>query len=415
MRRLLMTTACLAALAAPARADDAQPAPETPAANLQLSFTGDVWSNTSGGADEGTVFVDIAGAQLSLDLEKLAGWQGAQAFVYGLYTNGNSISELTGDLNGVSNIETGLEAARLVEAWVDQSFADGKGSIRVGLYDLATEFDAGEVRALFLNAGHGTGTDWSQTGLNGPSVWPVTSAALRVNWNFEGDVYLRGTIADGVPGDPAHPKRTTIDFRSGDGAFMAAEAGIAREGRHWAVGLWSYTEQFPDLVTGEMKDNFGGYVSLEEQLMSSAKGDAFNLSGSVRAGFANGDINPVSSFLSATLVATGLIPSLPEDQIGLGIMVANASDTFLETSSLGVERLGRDVIEIPGDVIVTGSLAGLEDHEINLELTYFANITSHLSIQPDIQYVINPGLDGSLDNALVFGVRLQLVKDFSLD
>ena len=96
-------------------------------------------------------------------------------------------------------------------------------------------------------------------------------------------------------------------------------------------------------------------------------------------------------------------------------MVANASDTFLETSSLGVERLGRDVIEIPGDVIVTGGLSGLEDHEINLELTYFANITSHLSIQPDIQYVINPGLDGSLDNALVFGIRLQLVKDFNLD
>jgi porin len=271
------------------------------------------------------------------------------------------------------------------------------------------------VRALFLNPGHGIGTDFSQTGVNGPSIWPVTSFAARVNYNFEDDVYLRGTIADGVPGDLAHPRRTTIDFRSGDGAFIAAEAGIAREGRHWALGLWSYTEQFPDLVTGEMKDNFGGYVAVEEQLMSSANGDAFNLSGSVRAGFANGDINPLSSFLSATLVATGLIASLPEDQIGFGIMVANASNTFLKTNSLGVERLGRDVIEIPGDVIVTGGGTGPEDREINLELTYFANITSHLSIQPDIQYVINPGLDGSLDNALVFGVRLQLVKDFNLD
>ena len=326
MRRLMMTTVCFAALAVPARADDAQPAEETPAANLQLAFTGDIWSNTSGGLDEGTVFVDIVNAQLSLDLEKLTGWQGAQAFVYGLYTNGNSISALTGDFNGISNIETGVEAARLVEAWVDQSFADGKGSLRVGLYDLSTEFDAGEVRALFLNPGHGIGTDFSQTGVNGPSIWPVTSFAARVNYNFDDGVYLRGTIADGVPGDPAHPKRTTIDFRSGDGALLAAKAGIAREGRLWSVGLWTYTEDFPDLVTAQTHSNFGGYAAMEEQLLSSAAGDAFNLSGSVRAGFANDDVNPLSSFLSATVVATGLIPSLPEDQIGLGVMVANAGD-----------------------------------------------------------------------------------------
>jgi porin len=393
MRRLMMTTVCFAALSATARAEDAQPAEETPAANLQLAFTGDIWSNTSGGLDEGTVFVDIVNAQLSLDLEKLTGWQGAQAFVYGLYTNGNSISSLTGDFNGISNIETGLEAARLVEAWVDQSFAGGQGSLRVGLYDLATEFDAGEVRALFLNAGHGSGTDFSQTGLNGPSLWPVTSFAARVNYNFDGGVYLRGTIADGVPGDPAHPKRTTIDFRSGDGVLLAAETGVAREGRHWAVGLWTYSEDFPDLVTTQTHSNFGGYASMEEQLLSSEAGDAFNLSGSVRAGFASDDVNPLSSFLSATVVATGLIPSLPEDQIGLGIMVANAGDKFLSVSGIAEPK----------------------DQEINLELTYFANLTSHLSIQPDIQYIINPGMDGAVDNALVFGVRLQLVKDFNLD
>ena len=130
--------------------------------------------------DEGTAYLDDLDAQLSLDLDQLVGWGGAQAFIYGLYSNGNSISELVGDFNGVSNIETGVEAIRLVEAWVDQTFAEGKGSLRVGLYDLASEFDASEVRALFFNAGHGSGTDFSQTGQNGPTMWPVTSFAARV-------------------------------------------------------------------------------------------------------------------------------------------------------------------------------------------------------------------------------------------
>ena len=391
MRRLLMLTVCCAALAGVARAEDAQTKEPTPAANLAFTYTSDIWSNTSGGLDEGTVYLADVKAQLSLDLEQLTGWTGAQAFVYGMYTNGNSISALTGDANGISNIETGVEAVRLVEAWVDQAFADGKGSVRVGLYDLATEFDAGEVRALFLNPGHGSGTDWSQTGQNGPSIWPVTSLAARVNYNFDGGIYLRGTIADGVPGDPNHPKRTTIDFRNGDGVLLAAETGIAREGRLWSLGVWSYSEKYPDLVTAETHSNFGGYVAMEEKLLSSDAGDPFNLSGSVRAGFANDDVNPVSNFLSATVVATGLIASLPEDQIGLGVMVANAGNKFLS------------------------GIAEPKDQEINLELTYFANLTSHLSIQPDLQYVINPGMDGSVDNALVFGVRLQLNKGFTLD
>ena len=55
------------------------------------------------------------------------------------------------------------------------------------------------------------------------------------------------------------------------------------------------------------------------------------------------------------------------------------------------------------------------DHEINIELTYFANLTESVSVQPDIQWIINPGLDGSVEDVLVFGVRLQLNRVWSLD
>ena len=388
MRRFLLCSACCAALVGLARAEETQAQEPAPAANLQFTYTSDLWSVVGGGIDEDMVYLNDLDLQLSLDLERLTGWKGAQAFIYGLYTNGNSVGALAGDANGISNIETSVEAVRLVEAWVDQAFSDGKGSLRVGLYDLSTEFDAGEVRALFLNAGHGAGTDFSQTGKNGPSIWPVTSLAARVNYRLSDDVYLRGTIADGVPGNPDKPKRTTIDFQKGDGLLLAGEAGISREGRLWSVGMWTYTEDAPDLVTSEEHTNMGGYVALEENLLSS---DAFNLSGSVRAGFANGDANPVSSFFGATLVATGLFPSLPEDQIGLGVMVATASDKYLST------------------------LADPKDQEIDFELTYFATLVENVSIQPDIQYVVNPGMDGSIDDALVIGVRLQLNKNWALN
>lgn len=391
MRRFLLASAGCVALVGIADAAEGQSEEPAPAANLQLSLTGDLWSAASGGVSHDLVFLDEVDLQLSLDLEKLTGWQGASAFIYGLYTNGNSVSELAGDFNGISNIEIGVEHVRVVEAWIDQAFDDGKGSIRAGLYDLCSEFDAGEVRALFLNSGHGSGSDFSQTGQNGPSMWPVTSLAVRVNYNFEGGYYLRGTLADGVPGNPDKPKRTTIDFQDGDGLLLAAEGGVAMDGRLWSLGVWTYTEQFPDLVTAENHSNAGAYLALEEPLLSSEAGDSFNLAGSFRVGFANSDINSLSSFFSATLVATGLIPDLPEDQIGLGLLIANAGNKFQSSEGLS------------------------EDQEINIELTYFASLTESLTIQPDIQYVVNPGMDGSLEDAFVFGVRLSLNRNWSVD
>jgi porin len=398
MRRFWMTSigcAAMVGMACTTPALSAEPAQEsaeeTPAAVLDFTYTGDLWNVSSGGVDRDMVYLDNLDLQLSLDLERLVGWSGTQAFAYVLYNNGNSVSELSSDFNGISNIETGVEALRLYEAWIDHAFAEGKGSVRFGLYDLNSEFDAGEVRALFLNPGHGIGTDYAQSGANGPSIFPVASLAVRVNYQFEGDVYLRGTIADGVPGNPDHPKRTTIDLEEDDGLLLAAETGIARDGRLWSFGAWTYTEEAPDLVTADEHTNYGAYLALEERLLSADAGDSFDLSGSFRFGVANEDVNPMSTVVSATLVATGLIPAWPEDQIGLGFLLTNGSDKFLST------------------------IGDPEDHEINIELTYFANLTENITIQPDIQWVINPGLDGSVEDVFVFGLRLSVNKRWSLD
>jgi Carbohydrate-selective porin, OprB family len=43
--------------------------------------------------------------------------------------------------------------------------------------------------------------------------------------------------------------------------------------------------------------------------------------------------------------------------------------------------------------------------EMDLEVTYQAQITRWLSIQPDLQFVINPGVNQDLKNALVIGLR----------
>lgn len=45
--------------------------------------------------------------------------------------------------------------------------------------------------------------------------------------------------------------------------------------------------------------------------------------------------------------------------------------------------------------------------ETTLELTYKTNIMKNLVIQPDLQYIINPGIDTGYDNALAALLRIH--------
>ena len=63
---------------------------------------------------------------------------------------------------------------------------------------------------------------------------------------------------------------------------------------------------------------------------------------------------------------------------------------------------------------ITGKAMPIRDYEAAIELTYQIQLAMNWSVQPDLQYIINPGggvlnPDGSLRrNALVIGVRSSL-------
>jgi porin len=50
----------------------------------------------------------------------------------------------------------------------------------------------------------------------------------------------------------------------------------------------------------------------------------------------------------------------------------------------------------------------VDDAEVAIELSYRAQITPWLALQPDLQYIVNPGFDGSVDDALAIGVRAEI-------
>lgn len=346
---------------------------------LQLTYTAEVMANASGGVRRGTRYLDNLDIVLEADMEKLVGWTGAQVHVYGLYNNGKSISDLAGDTQAVSNIEAGTQAFRLYEAWIDQKIGD-RLSVKAGLYDLNSEFDALDAAGLFVSSPHGIGTDFAQSGQNGPSIFPSTSLAARVQWTPAEGWAVRAAVFDGVPGDPDHPGRTTIKLGQGDGTLLVGELEAPLGGGKLLLGRWQYTARFDrNDSNGTGRGNAGTYVRGEFPLIGGAerKIDAF-----FRLGKASGRFNMFDRFASGGLKFSGWVPGRDEDEFGIALAAAFTSDSHRAASNSGRSELA-------------------------IEATYRAPITAWLAFQPSVHYIRNPSATPGIPDALVLGLRAE--------
>lgn len=359
----------------------------------EITYTADVMGNLSGGIKRGTRGLDNLDVVADIDGEKLLGSKGTTAHFYLLRNNGSSPdADLVASGQGVNNIEVGTNATRLYEAWVQQTFMGDKVSLLAGLYDLNSEFYVTDSSGLFINSTFGIGTEMAQSGQTGPSIFPVTSLAARLKIAMGDECYLQVAVLDGVPGDPDEPRGTHINLHDNDGALLVAEGGLASDARgKLAVGVWHYTEESDDVldvdpITGDpLRDNNQGiYVIGEHSIYTEEGSEDQGATAFVRFGFADEDVNQFDFAWATGFTYTGLFPTRDEGQFGIGINGAHNSDKFREA-------------------------AGVSDGaETVIEVTYSDMLTPWLAVQPDMQYVINPGTDPSVDDAVVWGVRMTV-------
>jgi porin len=336
----------------------------------EIAYTAEALAGSGAG---GLDYVD------NLDVTLSARTGDTQFFAYALYNNGRDFSGPRYPRGWVaSNIETGVQSLRLYEAWIDQTFADGKVSLRAGLYDLNSEFDALDAASLFINPAHGIGTDFSQSGRNGPSIFPVTSLGLRLQAKLGESTTLRLAVLDGVPGDPANPKRTAIKLGNGDGALLATEIDRALGDWRLIGGYWRYTAPFGDLLASAqssspvLRKGAQGLYLRGEGLVSGAK-TGRGLDAFFRLGWADGRFHEVERFASAGLRWRGPFAGRVDDQAGIALAWSGASHRARQALALG------------GEVIARNDWA--------FEATYAFQLTEWLSVQPNLQYFINPAYE----------------------
>jgi porin len=380
-------------------------------------YDGGAAANMSGGVKQGTIYSGNLHLQLALDGEHLAGLPGLTAFLDGLWINAGQPSKYVGDAQGVSNIAA-PPTARLYEAWLQYNFPGSRISILAGLYDLSTEFYHINSGDLFLNGSFGTGPEFGLSGLGGPSIYPATSLGLRLAYKPSLNSVLRLAIMDGEPLWPSDGSPDPFNTRNGlllvgEAAFLTraptgdpppgpqARKRIGRLSKlspyddKIAVGAWYYTTGFNDLgasnpnAVPEKHHGEGGAYLLVDHLLFQSVGDPNRrLAGFVQLGVAEDVVDRIGTYVGAGLVASGVFPGRPDDQLGIAVAMARNGSGYISAQ----RQAGLPV----------------SPAETSIELSYLAQVASWLAVQPDIQYVISPDTDPRLQNATVAQLRFEV-------
>lgn len=371
--------------------------------------------NKDRSATRGVTHVDL---KLRTDLEKVFGWQDAIAYLNVIDDRGSGSNGHAGSLMGVSNIEVPAATTRLFHAWVQKGFFEDRFSVLAGIYPIDSEFFTMDSASMLLHPAYGTPADLALT--NAPSVFNNAAFGLRAKWySPDRTVYGMGALMDGVPNDPAHPRRTAVKF--GNGSFAIAELGwmplekynafdfeptdaadvrqspaVAIHEKYsgiskYAIGFWGYSRKQPDLLDVDAagaplkRRSQGGYVLAERTLFALPSDHLRNLTAFARYTFADPDTIAIDRSWNLGFKWRGPLASRPQDAVAIGWTRGRLSSKYRQQ---------------------LGDAAKAEEA---LELTWRVEVSPWLAIQPDVQRIRHPGGSAGASAVTIVGARVDIV------
>ena len=173
-----------------------------------------------------------------------------------------------GDALVASNLEA-YPSLRLYDAWIEQSFALERASVRFGSMGADEEFAGTDGGAMFTNSAFGWEAGIGANVINGGPIYFVPALGARLEftpserWTWRAGAY-DGDSFDSPGGDPAvnahglrhSQSRAQGAFLIGEGARQwGAESGGLPGGAR--LGAWRHTADFPDQ---HLDDRGGSFV-----------------------------------------------------------------------------------------------------------------------------------------------------------
>ena len=360
-------------------------------------------------------------ADLSIDMEKFAGWKGGLFGTEFLYYNGfgpgysisnmvqgkNNPNALAGTVMGFNSLIAGPPFSRpeLYELWFRQEFFDKKLIVRIGKSVPTYDFN-NVVKAIPLRDQQGSIPAISSAIFTPLYVNPTMLGVMPGYYNS-----ATGITASLIPtdntyfnygfydGNLARGEQTGFDGPRFDGYYLhLVEAGtnwkVGRDKKpgKFGAGAWFQTGKFIGFDKQPLEGANGIYLFGSQRLFYENPEVSNNgLSIWMQFGATNSDIVQTHRYFGLGLTYFGLLPGRDDDSCGFGLAYgemtgdAAAGSIFFTGDNLRTTRLG------PAETILTWY--------------YQMKIRDGIYIQPNLSYIPDPAQHPGIPGAVDFTMR----------
>jgi porin len=329
-------------------------------------------------------------------------WRNGMFVLHMIYGTGTSPTGTVGDLRSVSNIDASfmsngemvMPGLDLLEFWYEHAFPASRSSIRFGVGYLSSDFYKSKYTGLFLTSGiNSIGTEilWNTMASNPPN----TTIGLWYKTKLTDKVYGQAVAFDGLPDHSTN--FFDVKFDADEGVFLATELGwLTGEPKQKGYfkagfGYWYLSQRLKENMMVGIPDYPGDPIGTRGYytVIDKAFGDQLGLF--FKGGMAVNGINKYRRYFTTGASYKGLIPSRPNDTAGVAIVQSKLSDNYVNMHGINAN----------------GKLTTYTEETI-YEITYSIPVNKWLMLQPDLQYVMQPGMNIMNQNAVVGILRAEI-------
>ncbi len=395
--------------------------------SLCVQEQSEVFGNLAGGLHRGAVYDGLTTASVKVD--NVGGLEGLSFYASMLQIHGRGPTpNLVGSLQSVTNTEA-TRSTKLYGLWIEQALFGGDLTVRIGQEGATDEFMLAKSAAIFIDSSFGFPAAMALSLPSGGPNYPLAAPMVRAQYKLDERFTLLGAVFDGDPagvgpGDPQRRDLTGSAFRTRDGAMSFLELWYAagsdgEDGRPglYKIGAWYHSGRFADPVRDtlgrplaspasngvprQFRGNRAVYAVMDQTVWRPAHAKDGGISVFAMATIAPDDRNVANLSVTGGVNWTGPFPGRDKDVAGLA---------FATTDLGSAQRsFGADLVRFGA------ASAPFKTHETVVELTYQYRAMPGLTLQPDLQYVVNPGAGlpnatgVALKNAVIAGLRATLV------
>jgi porin len=353
--------------------------------------------NPLGGEDQAFRYTGLLDFGIDLDMETMAQLKGFWIHVSGSWASGRDLTADVGAFAPVNAVFSG-DSVRLFEMYLEERVLRDRLSIRLGRISVGWEYGLDyDYFTQYMSAAFRLNVFALDASDPNFSVIPFANWGARLRWTPNENWRVQASWMNGFPRDFEDDDKHGVDFtfKPREGSFFILEASY-----QW-VPTTELRNENPGRLPGRI--TFGGYYDTGTFERLDDSGDTDKVLGKAyviarqkvwepvivsdrgivvwTAGTVGGkrSIVPITYFWSGGMVWTGPFRRLTKDVLALGFAAQFFSEALID-----------------------------QKVETVLEGAYSFNVTTWLTITPDIQYIIRPSGMRSIDNALLAGVLVYL-------